>query len=90
MEVGSPEDVTHVAKKMVASVAEPFVLRKEVLRVQVSLGIAIFPAHGHAAEILLRNADLAMYSAKGEKDRIVLFQGPEPAKAALPIGPATF
>jgi diguanylate cyclase (GGDEF)-like protein len=79
VEVGSPEDVTHVAKKIVASIAEPYVLHQEVLRVQVSLGIAIFPAHGHSAEVLLRNADLAMYSAKGEKDRVVLFQGSEPA-----------
>ncbi len=79
LEVGSPSSLTRLANKMVARIAEPYVLHQKVLRVQVSLGIAIFPAHGSSAEILLRHADLAMYLAKGEKDHVVLFEYHEPA-----------
>jgi diguanylate cyclase (GGDEF)-like protein len=79
LEVESPASLTRLAKKMLASIAEPCIVRQEVLEVQVSIGMAIFPAHGSSAEILLRNADLAMNQAKGEKDRVVLFEYPEQA-----------
>ncbi|MEA5442779.1 GGDEF domain-containing protein [Cyanobium gracile] len=79
LEVGDQADVMRMAKEMVERIAEPCVLHGDVLRVRVSIGIAIFPAHGSSAEILLNKADLAMYEAKGQKDRVVLFHGPEPA-----------
>lgn len=79
LEVGDQADVMRMAKEMVEHIAESCVLHGDVLRVRVSVGIAIFPAHGSSAEILLNNADLAMYQAKGEKDRVALFQSPEPA-----------
>ena len=34
------------------------------VRVTASIGVAVFPDHGHTAADLLRNADLAMYVAK--------------------------
>jgi diguanylate cyclase (GGDEF)-like protein len=79
LEVGDQEDVLRMAKEMVERIAEPCVVHGDVLRVLASVGIAIFPAHGSSAEILLNHADLAMYQAKGEQDRVVLFQSPEPA-----------
>ncbi len=39
----------------------------------VSLGIAIFPEHGHTGEALLRSADAALYRAKSEgRDRVIV------------------
>ena len=36
------------------------------LSIEASIGIAIFPDHGHSAELLIQRADVAMYSAKRE------------------------
>jgi GGDEF domain-containing protein len=78
LEVRDHADCIRLAKEMAARIVEPCVLHGEVLRVQASIGIAIDPAHGSTAEILLRNADLARYEAKGEEDRVALCRSPQP------------
>ncbi|MCT0207233.1 GGDEF domain-containing protein [Synechococcus sp. CS-1332] len=87
-EVKNHVDILHLAEHMVARIAEPCVLDGEVLRVRVSIGIAIFPAHGSTAETLLRHADVAMYEAKAAEKRVVLFQCPDaegaPQQGVLP------
>ena len=42
-----------------------FVVQGHSLSITCSLGISIFPEHGTDAETLIKNADAAMYSAKG-------------------------
>ncbi len=43
-------------------------------RVELSIGVAIYPEHGETAEELLGNADLALYRAKAAgRGRLVLF-----------------
>ena len=39
-----------------------------------SIGVAVYPGDGEAADILLKNADRAMYRAKGTEKRVVLFR----------------
>ena len=70
LEVGDQADVMRIARERVERIAETYVLHLEVLRVRISVGIAIFPAHGSSAEILLKKANLAMNQAKGEQDRV--------------------
>jgi diguanylate cyclase (GGDEF)-like protein/PAS domain S-box-containing protein len=43
---------------------EGFVIDEQVVRVSVSIGIALFPEHGKTTADLLHRADLAMYDAK--------------------------
>jgi diguanylate cyclase (GGDEF)-like protein len=45
-------------------------------RVGVSIGAALFPADGTTRDTILRNADLAMYRAKGEESASVVFYDP--------------
>jgi GGDEF domain-containing protein len=40
------------------------VLEGHLVSIGVSIGVASFPAHGLTADVLMRHADLAMYSAK--------------------------
>jgi len=55
-----------VAKKILNSLAAPFVLSSHEFRVTVSIGISVFPQDGDSEEVLRKNADTAMYKAKTE------------------------
>jgi diguanylate cyclase (GGDEF)-like protein len=62
-----------VAGKVAAGLERPFVLDHQSLRIQTSIGIVTFPAHGEDRETLLRRADLAMYTAKREQRSHVVY-----------------
>lgn len=53
-----------LAKKILAVIRKPMLVAGQSIEVSASLGIALFPEHGNTAEVLLRNADAAMYEAK--------------------------
>lgn len=56
-----------VADAFRAALDEPFVVDGISLRVQASLGIACYPAHGEDAQALIQRADVAMYQAKARQ-----------------------
>jgi diguanylate cyclase (GGDEF)-like protein len=58
------EDASQVATKILDSVAEPYLVGNRELRVTASIGIAMYPLDGDSSQALLRDADIAMYSAK--------------------------
>lgn len=74
LEVKQEADVTHLAELIVKQISESFKFKGTVLSIRVSIGIAIYPADGETADILLKNADTAMYKAKGSERRVVLFR----------------
>jgi diguanylate cyclase (GGDEF)-like protein len=74
LEVKQEADVTHLAELIVKRIAEAFKFKGTVLSIRVSIGIAIYPADGKTAEILFKNADMAMYKAKGTERRVMLFR----------------
>ena len=53
-----------LARKLLHSVSQPFVLEGRKVQTAASIGIAMYPADGELPEDLLRNADKAMYLAK--------------------------
>ena len=56
--------VAVVARKILATCDEPFVLMGTTVRVGVTGGVALYPQHGESFEALSRHADTAMYAAK--------------------------
>lgn len=62
--VTDPKHVEAVAAKIIARMAEPFQLGDSVVYVSASLGITLCPDDASDAEVLLKNADQAMYVAK--------------------------
>jgi diguanylate cyclase (GGDEF)-like protein len=72
-EVKQEADVTRLAEKMVNRIAEACEFDGIVFSIRASIGIAIYPADGETADILFKNADTAMYKAKGTEKRVVLF-----------------
>ncbi|HEY0142300.1 MAG TPA: EAL domain-containing protein [Thermoanaerobaculia bacterium] len=63
-ELGDVQDAALAARRILNTLEQPFVIETQVLEVGASIGISIYPDHGHDARTLLRRADVAMYSAK--------------------------
>lgn len=57
-------DAATLANDLLATLQQPFEIDSNELYVTASIGISLFPDDGQNAEILLRNADSAMYEAK--------------------------
>lgn len=58
------EDAAIVAKKILDSFSQAFTLDGHEVYANLSIGISLFPGDGINSEILLKNADTAMYRAK--------------------------
>ncbi|HSV52812.1 MAG TPA: GGDEF domain-containing protein [Burkholderiaceae bacterium] len=72
--ISGPEQLQHLAEKLLDAVCAPIVLDKLKLDVRSSIGIALCPAHGSTADELLRNADAAMYRAKRLQSGFAFFE----------------
>jgi diguanylate cyclase (GGDEF)-like protein len=57
-------DMETVGARIVDTLAQPFELEGQTILIGASVGISVFPDSGGNAAELLKNADLAMYSAK--------------------------
>ncbi len=59
-----PEEAELVARKIIASLSDPFDLKGHCCSVGVSIGISVYPMDGEDAGTLLNRADEAMYRVK--------------------------
>ena len=57
-------DAAAIAQKILAALRQPFLIAGHTISISASVGIAICPQHGEEVNLLLKNADAAMYSAK--------------------------
>ncbi|MES2899811.1 MAG: sensor domain-containing diguanylate cyclase [Pseudomonadota bacterium] len=58
------ETAEALAQKLLDNLARPFAVGGHRIQIHASIGIAIYPAHGTDGDVLLVNADRAMYQAK--------------------------
>ncbi|MHB9800135.1 putative bifunctional diguanylate cyclase/phosphodiesterase [Pseudomonas sp. MT3] len=65
VELVEPEDAVSIASQQINLLAQPFQVAGQELRIAASIGIALYPGDGASQQELLRNADAAMYHAKG-------------------------
>jgi diguanylate cyclase (GGDEF)-like protein/PAS domain S-box-containing protein len=59
------EDAAVIAQKLLESLIEPVMLEGQEITVTASMGISVFPDDAANVQDMLRNADTAMYVAKG-------------------------
>lgn len=65
-EIAHTEDAARIARRVLDSLREPVSLGAEQVLVSASIGIALYPDDGDNVDLLLRNADAAMYQAKAQ------------------------
>lgn len=62
-----PEDVSILAGKIIEALHQPFTLSNDrAVMIGTSIGISLYPEHGKTADVLMQQADTAMYQAKQE------------------------
>ncbi|MDP1028273.1 EAL domain-containing protein [Sphingomonas sp. KR1UV-12] len=60
------EGLATLARALIDALSQPYLITGTQVSIGCSIGIAIAPQHGEDAETLIRNADLALYAAKGD------------------------
>ncbi len=65
-EIGRLRDAALVADRLLQAFASPFSLEGHEVSIGASIGISVHPHDGSEADILLRNADTAMFHAKAD------------------------
>jgi diguanylate cyclase (GGDEF)-like protein len=72
---GTPDLACETAQRVLATLSRPFDHNGQTVMTAGSIGIAVFPDHGSSASDLLKNADIALYSAKANgRARYAVFE----------------
>lgn len=70
---GDTTETHAVAQTLLAALEAPMRVGEVELLVRASAGVAVAPQHGDDAETLMKNADIALYQAKLERDRTATY-----------------
>jgi diguanylate cyclase (GGDEF)-like protein len=64
--VSQPEQCSQLASRIVELVGRPYDIDGRHIVIGTSIGIAVAPSDGVNPDLLLKNADMALYLAKGD------------------------
>ena len=76
-QIKNTEDTVKLAQRIFDTLHLPFIVDEHRLQVKCSVGIAIYPQDGETAEILLKNADAALYRTKQQGRNHYQFYSPQ-------------
>jgi diguanylate cyclase (GGDEF)-like protein/PAS domain S-box-containing protein len=77
VDVAHPGDAARVARTILDGFIPPFSILGRELFMGASLGISLYPLDGRETDILMKNADVAMYRVKGSGRSSYQFYEPE-------------
>lgn len=72
-QINNVEEATEHAQKIIELLAGAFKLNEHELHLTTSIGIAIYPEDGENSELILKNAETAMYRAKEQRNNFQLY-----------------
>lgn len=78
--IGAPEEAMQLARRICTALSAPYKLNGHEVTTSASVGIALGPLCGQPSDVLMQNADLALYRAK--QDGRSTFRFFEPAMDA--------
>ncbi|MBJ6363907.1 putative bifunctional diguanylate cyclase/phosphodiesterase [Paenibacillus sp. GCM10012307] len=67
------EEATATAEAVMRLFHSPIMLQDAEYHITISLGISFYPDNGDSVDVLVKNADVAMYSAKAQRNDFKLF-----------------
>lgn len=85
MNIKNMNDITEKVKHILTHFRVSFEVAKRKLTMSTSIGISVYPKDGKASDILLRNADAAMYRSKAQKGNTYKFYTPEMNEESLAV-----
>ncbi|MFK5881507.1 MAG: EAL domain-containing protein [Sulfurospirillum sp.] len=69
------ENIFMIVKRVMEIISKPIIIKKNEISTTVSIGISFYPEDGMDLNILLKNADIAMYNSKmSGKNRYKFYQ----------------
>jgi len=72
--INKPLDISRIVENVMSSLREQIELEGSQVRMTASIGITLSPEDGDGAEVLVKNADLALYQAKDKgRNRLQFF-----------------
>jgi diguanylate cyclase (GGDEF)-like protein/PAS domain S-box-containing protein len=73
-EIRTEAEVDEICQRIMTRLRTPIQMGKQTITVSASIGRCIYPADGHSTSALLKNGDIALYTAKrAGRDRIERF-----------------
>jgi diguanylate cyclase (GGDEF)-like protein len=75
--VRDPSDIQALARRLVDLIGRTYMVEGHLLTIGASVGVAVAPGDGTTADILLKNADLALYRSKTDGRGTFRFFEPE-------------
>ncbi len=63
---GNHDRLSSLAQRIIEALSQPYFIHGASIAIGCSIGIAVAPENGSDSEILIRNADLALYAAKAD------------------------
>jgi diguanylate cyclase (GGDEF)-like protein/PAS domain S-box-containing protein len=64
VDLAGAKDIDVAVEKIVKALDPPFIIDNLPIRIEASIGVALYPDHGDVAETLYRRADIAMHVSK--------------------------
>ena len=64
--IEKPGDAAAIAERIVKTMSAPFSIDGHQIAIGASVGIAVAPQDGETTDVLMKNADMALYRAKSE------------------------
>jgi len=77
MNIDKKQGIEKKANQLIDLFSKPFEIVDRQITLTISMGISIYPKDGKSSDVLLRNADIAMYQAKSVKGSSYKFYEPE-------------
>ena len=75
--VGVSDDLQPIVDRLMGALREPFLFKGRIMDPGASFGAALFPADGETGQVLLKNADVALYAAKAAGRGVCTVYAPE-------------
>lgn len=63
-DVSKVDAIAFIVKKIVDTLLKPLLIKDSEVYITTSIGISLYPYDGHNIQLLMKNADLALYRAK--------------------------